>query len=318
MKYVYFGHHKCASTWIREIIEQVLREAGYTYGMVLDPQSPHARGPLTNYRESFPRPKLGEHLQQSGFDVLSCITADREQARALDDVRGFHVIRDPRDIIVSGYFSHRNSHPIEGLPHYATHREALQNVSKEEGLFLEMDFSARCLRDLGEWDYSQDHILELKMEDLTAHPYEGFLEIFDFLGLMSWDGASLMKDKVQHFLRTAANRFAQRHPWFAPLRRKTSITGEMLLGRVYDLRFEKKAGGREVGHTDEASHYRKGVAGDWINHFSPAHVEYFNEKFGDLLQVTGYENRPRSSTTGDLKSESLAGPTLSSSTSIHR
>jgi hypothetical protein len=292
MPLAYFGHHKCASTWIRAIVEQVLREAGYSYGMVLDPRSPHDRGPLTNYQETFSRPDLGDHLARSGVEFLSCITADIEQARALDGVRGFHVIRDPRDIIVSGYFSHRNSHPTEGLPHYARHREALQAVSKDEGLFLEMDFSARCLYDLAEWDYDQDQILEVKMEDLTARPYEGFLEIFEFLDLMSWDGAYLMRDKVKHFARTALNRFTQRHRWLRPLRHRIPVTGEMLLGRVYDLRFEKKAGGRQAGQTNVNSHYRKGVAGDWVNHLTPDHLRHFSDMFGDVLLRTGYETDP--------------------------
>jgi hypothetical protein len=310
MTYIYYGHHKCASTWIRQIIEQVFREAGYTYGMILDPQSPHDRGPLTNYRESFSRDQLGVYLDRSGLDVLSCITADIQQAHALDGVQGFHVIRDPRDIIVSGYFSHRNSHSIDGLPHYAEHRKALQTVSKEEGLLLEMDFSAQCLQDLGAWNYEQDHILEVKMEDLTTSPYEVFLEIFEFLGLMSWEGVYLMREKTRHFLRTALNRFALRHPWIQSLRRRTPITGEMLLGRVYDLRFEKQARGRKAGQSDPNSHYRKGVAGDWVHHLTPAHVEYFNEKFGDLLIATGYETEPWTVERAETKRRALLTPSL--------
>jgi len=292
MTRAYFGHHKCASTWIRGIVEQVLREAGHTYSMVLDPQSPHARGPLTDYTDTFARNQLGRVLERSGLDFLSCITADVEQARALGDSRGFHVIRDPRDILVSGYFSHRNSHPTEGLPHYAEHREALLSVPKEEGLQLEMGFSAQCLHDIAAWDYEQEHILEVKMETLTARPYEGFLAIFDFLSLMAWDGVYVMREKAYHFLRTALNRLAHRHRWLHPLRQKTDVTGEMLLGRVYNHRFEKKSGGRKIGETNTHSHYRKGTAGDWLNHFSPVHVEYFNEQFGDLLLKTGYETEP--------------------------
>ena len=292
MPHVYYGHHKCASTWIREVVEQVLREAGYAYGLVLDPQSPAGRGPLTDYTRTFERADLSAHVESLNLDVVSCITADDEQAASMGDAKGFHVIRDPRDILVSGYFSHRNSHTTDGLPHYAAHREQLQALPKNEGLLLEMDFSSQCIDDLAGWTYDRPNVLEVKMEQLTDAPYEGFLEIFEFLDLMSWDGAYLMPDKVKHFLRVAVNRFSQRHPWLAPLRSKVDVTGEMLLGRVYDLRFEKKTGGRKAGETNVKSHYRKGVAGDWINHFTEEHVAAFNERFGDVLIRTGYESEP--------------------------
>lgn len=286
---VYYGHHKCASTWIRGILEQIFRESGHRFSMVVDPMTPHASGDLTDYRETFSRMELSRYVTDRDIDFLSCITADAEHATALEGVRGFHVIRDPRDIIVSGYFSHRNSHPTDDLPHLEKHRTALQSVSKAEGLFLEMDFSARCLQDIGGWDYDREEILEIKMEELTSRPYEGFIDIFEFLDLMSWDSAYRMQRKIQRFSRTAANRLAFRYPVLDGLRQPTKITGEMLLGRVYDHRFEKKTGGREKGEVNVNSHYRKGVAGDWVNHFSREHAEYFLDQFGEILIQTGYE-----------------------------
>ena len=63
----------------------------------------------------------------------------------------------------------------------------------------------------------------------------------------------------------------------------------MLLGAVHARRFEANTRGRAKGSEDVASHYRKGVAGDWISHFTPEHAELFDEKFGDLLIGLGYE-----------------------------
>jgi hypothetical protein len=53
-------------------------------------------------------------------------------------------------------------------------------------------------------------------------------------------------------------------------------------------RFEKKTG-RQKGQEDVASHHRKGVRGDWQNHFSPGVTERFKERFGKVLVETGYE-----------------------------
>ena len=47
--------------------------------------------------------------------------------------------------------------------------------------------------------------------------------------------------------------------------------------------------GRKPGTEDVASHLRKGVAGDWRNHFDSRLKTAFKERFGDVLTLTGYE-----------------------------
>ena len=44
------------------------------------------------------------------------------------------------------------------------------------------------------------------------------------------------------------------------------------------------------GIEDACSHYRKGVAGDWANHFKPQHKEYFKKNYNDVLLKLGYES----------------------------
>lgn len=289
---VYFGHHKCASTWIWRILASVCREAGLRHSLVLDKLTPSQTGPLTDYHSTFSREELGPYIESTDYDVISCITADRAQACSLGDVLGIHVVRDPRDVVVSAYFSHRNSHPVDALPHMAAHRERLRSVPKEDGLFLEMEFSRRELLDLATWDYHQPHVLELKMEELTAAPYDAFLEIFSFLNLLESDSPIRMKDRMERMARIGINRLSWRHPALAPLRSQTAITGEQILGHVFANRFEKKAGGRTTGMENADSHYRKGVPGDWVNHFTPAHVRAFKDQFGDALIAMGYETDP--------------------------
>ena len=276
----YFGHHKCASTWVVEILKQVATEAGLAHLIVLDTMTPHAAGQLsTNSKRlqpssPFDRSLLRESVDLVGANFISCITADRQQAEVLKPFRAFHVIRDPRDIVVSAYFSHRNSHPTDGLPHLAAHRDALQAASKDEGLFLEMDFSAHELRELGDWDYSTEDILELKMEDLTVRPYETFLSIFGHLELMADEDPTRGRDQLAVSVARLANRLSRRRSlvW---LRREVPVTGEMLLGAVHARRFEAHTKGRAKGSEDVASHYRKGVAGDWVSHFTAEHADYF-------------------------------------------
>ena len=53
--------------------------------------------------------------------------------------------------------------------------------------------------------------------------------------------------------------------------------------------FEKSAGGRRPGEDDPGSFFRKGIIGDWRNHFSQQNVDTFKEIAGDLLIAAGYE-----------------------------
>lgn len=61
---------------------------------------------------------------------------------------------------------------------------------------------------------------------------------------------------------------------------------EWILRRIA---LERKTRGRTRGDEDVMSHHRKGVSGDWQNHFKPLHKENFTEIFGNLLVNLDYE-----------------------------
>ena len=288
MRYAYFGHHKCASTWIDTIIKEVVKEHGYEYRGFVDHETPQGRGPLTDYSATVRRKDLASYVVAEGIEVVSCLAADHAQVEALQPSKGVHVIRDPRDIIVSGYFSHKHSHPVGHLAHMAAHREHLQEVSKEEGLLLEMDYAASALQDMAAWDYENPDILELKMEELTAKPYKGFLQIFSHFGLLDEEGGYSLLHRLKVFMQILTNRVSLKRRMPLNVRRTMPVSAGLLLDRVYDNRFEKKAKGRGKGEADVKSHYRKGKAGDWQNHFTKQHVEAFEERFDNIVHTLGY------------------------------
>lgn len=290
----YFGHHKCASTWISEILAHVSREVGLRHLLVTDLLTPHGHGPLRDYGAStsgsgIDRSMLRARAEGVGADVVSCVTADRRQLDVLRPYRGVHVIRDPRDILVSAYFWHRGSHPENDyLPHFASHREALGEASFADGLFLEMEFSEQELRDIADWNYDDDRILELKQEDIVRQPYESCIAMFRHLDLLAAQEPVTGREHVAVWSSRLRNRLATR--WgLETLRRKIPVTGDLLLGTVYARRFEAKTKGRARGSEDVHSHYRKGVPGDWANHFTAEHAELFDQKYGDLLMKLGFE-----------------------------
>lgn len=270
----YFGHHKCATKYILAILKRICGDCGLKLMTV----------------SSFEQ--VGENLQpsisESSPDVLAHLNAHWQHAAQLVNVRGFHVIRDPRDILVSAYFSHLHSHETRGWSELEAHRNVLRKLDKDQGLMAEMDFSTPVFRAMSEWKYGEANILEVRFERLTSDPYQTFLRVFEHLGLLSNDTGPMQRLSFQ--IKAAINqayRFGTGQiPFRWPVRR---VPAERVLKRVHQNRFSKRAGGRAIGEEDVSHHFRKGVPGDWKNHFSPEHVREFNRRHRDLLEMTGYD-----------------------------
>jgi hypothetical protein len=70
------------------------------------------------------------------------------------------------------------------------------------------------------------------------------------------------------------------------------VSPERLRKVILANRFETRSG-RKRGEENVSSHERKGVAGDWRNHFSDKIAKEFKSHYGDLLVATGYEPNDR-------------------------
>jgi len=122
----YFSHHQCASDWTLRVLTQLSQAAGVR---VFHTHWP-ARLPM-GFAEREPwRSRIAEAWEFAAtgdFDLLIATNAEIDHVRTLSGrgFRGFHVLRDPRDIIVSGYFSHLASHPVhpDQNPWLIPHRE---------------------------------------------------------------------------------------------------------------------------------------------------------------------------------------------------
>jgi hypothetical protein len=238
---------------------------------------------------------LHDRLASGRTQFLAFRNADPAYLSELPPFLGFHIIRDPRDIIVSSYFSHRNSHPTANWPELTDHQRRLGKLTKDEGLIADMDFCTdlttngfpvrpfACMRT---WDYQRHDILELQYERMVIDPYATFLHIFRFLDILSDDEIGL-RSLIAHILRIVGRRLYPKRPTASPL-----FTSWNVLSTVYDNRFEKKAAGRRRGSEDPASHYRKGVSGDWQNHFNQRHIEEFERRFDLLPEELGYGAAP--------------------------
>ena len=234
---------------------------------------------------------LSEYVRTNKVDMLAYTDPELEIVRTLGDFVGFHIIRDPRDIVVSAYFSHLHSHPTDNWPELIAYRAQLQKLSKDDGLLWEMEFRRKEFEQLCEWDYAQENVLELKMEDVIANPYDQMVRALLFI-----EAAAENTPLKTRLLAAVASGirdlgYLYRIPSLVvPNYVLPKLPVEFLLGYIYENRFSEMTKGRARGIEDACSHYRKGVAGDWANHFKPQHKEYFKKNYNDVLLKLGYES----------------------------
>jgi hypothetical protein len=170
-----------------------------------------------------------------------------------DDYRTFFVLRDPRDVVVSWYFSMKNTHSMEGVEKRIRIRSRLQELPKRDGFC----FAIKHLSDYGlfeaqrSWmDVDDPKVRIFKYEDLTGpDQFKEVKSLFDHCTIQIPDS------KLRTLLR--------RHGWEATEERKK-------------------------GDEDRSSHRRKGVAGDWRNHFDSVLKDRFLETVGHLPIDLGY------------------------------
>src|SRR6266446_3312444 len=243
----YFGHHKCASSWLNDIARELCASAGIEFANV------HGARQFEDDLQSF--------VSAKGLEFLAYSNANQKYVSALDDFRGFHVIRDPRDIVASSYFSHLHSHPTTDWPELEEHRRQLQSFDKEQGLFVVIDFLEEVFQDIAAWNYTDPRVLELKMEEVVQAPGKLLTQVFVFLGLVD-EARTGIHGEVVAGLSSLKRRRRSLVPFrLAPL--PVSVLNDILRRNAFAV----KANGRAAGIEDVGSHYRKGVSGDWVNHF---------------------------------------------------
>lgn len=164
----------------------------------------------------------------------------------------FVIVRDLRDILVSHYFSLKVSHPVTRTQ-IMFYRENLNSLSKDDGLiFLMKEIMILQSQIQQSWynDCNDRNVLLVRFEDLIKDEQFVFTQI------------------VSHC--------------------EIDINPRHLHDIVKGNSFQVSTG-RHPGQEDIQAHLRKGIAGDWKNHFADQVRHEFKQRFGQLLIDTGYE-----------------------------
>jgi len=165
----------------------------------------------------------------------------------------FFVIRDPREMVVSWYFSTKNNHIVRKKSMLNIIRKKLLQKSKKKGLLYTIDlFDWKGKFDvMRSWLRHADNnnVKIVKFEDLIHDSINTFNDLFCFLDI-----------------RIPNNRLEQ---------------------LVFSYSFEALTG-RKKGREDRLSHMRAGHSNSWKKHFDPEIESFFNRKAEDVVDGFSY------------------------------
>ncbi|GAB4198217.1 MAG: hypothetical protein Tsb002_33030 [Wenzhouxiangellaceae bacterium] len=177
---------------------------------------------------------------------------------ALPDFHGTHLIRDPRDLLVSGYLYHLRTdeewcakpNPNHtSLPADVSYQQYLQDMDQEDGLLFEMNHvSGYVISQIVDWDYHNPRFLELRFEQVMDNEAEVFGQVFEWYGLHG----QALEEAVEIALSRSLTQLPK--------------------------------------DDSDAAHARQGsYIGHWRDYFTPTIKQQFKQKFGSALISLGYE-----------------------------
>ena len=244
MKYsvVVATHHKTGTVWMNGVFKAIARDAGVAY---VDFRSEHGR--------------LADALRKP-FILLNYDSDFRGHWHILNrhDVRVLHVIRDPRDVLISAMHYHKKSteswlhEPIPGYDNVTYQRRLRALPTKFDQYIFEMEHStAGTMRDLLNWRYGQANCFEARYEELRQDTQLDY-----------WRRISVFLGFDEREQQISARCFWQ-----------NSLFGGL----------------SRVGN----KHVRSGDVAQWKGEFTKELGDAFLTRFPDALQSLGYESDTR-------------------------
>ena len=244
--------HKTGSQWIKAILSdmRVYEYSGlspYTYQNKLvegcDPRKITER----NFTEAFPERKI--------ITPIYIDFGNFKNIQKPKNYKAFFIMRDPRDIVISWYYSAKYSHRLMGKLTEA--RKSLNSMSNQEGILYSINF----LEDFGLFEAlrSWKEASEQDPNILVLH-YENMISDFSF---------QTFKNLFLHCDISLSDRLLQE-----------------LLDNYSFARLRNK----ETHKSEELRHYRKGKEGSWHEHFDKIVIDSFRDKTGDLIEHLNYQS----------------------------
>jgi hypothetical protein len=231
-------HHKTGTVWMRDVFRGIAGDLMIPFHYL------SKRSSLKRSRLAPPAVCLNDHAD---FSAMPWLLEE-------PDHRILHVVRDPRDVLISAMHYHRVAHEswlhvprktFEGM----SYQQKLNSLPDDNSRYiLELKHSTgRTIKKMCSWNYGANNCFECRYEDLAADfEMKLFTEILLHLGFAH--------DELE---------ICRANFW------KNSLFGD-----------------RSV---NESPHVRKGAPRQWIEVFDRELAALFWDQFGSALTTLGYE-----------------------------
>jgi hypothetical protein len=243
---VHAGYHKCLTEYAKKIYQRTCQNPVYRNG---------------SFKHYFHR--LDAFYADCARHTICSISGHCLDLDRFEDVKVVRFIRDPRDLLVSGYFYHKrgaehwcalenatdldwkmvNGAVPASLPANTSLATYLKTASLEDGLRAELAFRRFHFDSMLAWPDSDSRVRVFRYEDILGNEPKVFAAIFDFYGMP------------------------------LPVR---------LVARHYASKF--RAGQR----ASNKKHIRNPSSGQWREYFTPDMTRLFNDRYGELLRKYDY------------------------------
>lgn len=260
-------HWKAGSQWVAEILKQSAPER-FVPWKIVDAHANGGKG-ISNFRIEplVPGQIYGTlYIERSRFQriVFSFFWGAKERIifgrhRALSNwwkykikrspYRAFLITRDLRDTLVSFYFSTKFSHEISA-DIMVKRKQTLNGLSEEDGLMYLLDEVLPGTADIQTSWIGAPGVFLLRYEDILGNEHVFFERLVEYCQI------DVSRERLYDIVRY----------------------------NIFDA-----ATGRKRGQEDVNAHLRKGITGDWRNHFTDKIKLQVKKQYGQLLIDMGYE-----------------------------
>lgn len=189
-----FGYHKCGTKLLGKVFLQLCLKYGWTFKSI-----------------------AGTTDEIPNVDVVFFLHSQVDYSKLPESYIGIHMVRDPRDIIVSGYLYHKrtveewctnkNFQTSEAIKYPQvpnsqmyrseawktdylkslngkSYQEKINSFDEEDGILFEMNhYGQWTIEDMLKWDFEKGNCLEIKFEDVMSNYDAEMMKVFTHCNL---------------------------------------------------------------------------------------------------------------------------------------
>lgn len=245
---IHFSVNKAATQYIKGILRKISKESGLT-PVGIHEYAFWVKMPYLDHL-SFEEMNQYKHLFKIKGYLYSVFGG---MIKNIDDLERYKIIlsvRDPRDILVSKYYSVAFSHAIPPITsgkrfEFLKHREMVQGM------------------DIDTYVLQESKSIFSVFNDYKIH----LLEKYDHVGLVEYD------DMIHNY-----------EQWLDNLISKCGINVSTALRNELRSDFQQTKKQKE----NKNDHIRKGISGDYKEKLNPKTIDILNSRYEELLDYYGY------------------------------